>query len=108
MTKFSPIALLAAVASLALIPSAVSAAETNQQVRETANAVAAPSTVTVTTGKMLYGPNGARIASVYRVTSNGDAQIILNSRLFTVPASTLTETNGKISTSLSKTEINRR
>jgi hypothetical protein len=108
MTKLVPFALLATVATLAVIPASVFAAETNQQVRETASAIAAPASVAVTAGKMLYGPDGNRIASVYRVTSAGDVQIIIASRLVTVPASTLSEVNGKVATSLTKSEINHR
>lgn len=106
MNKFAPIALLATVATLALVPAAVFAAETNQQGREVASA-SAPA-VAVTAGKMLYGPDGNRLASVYGVTAAGDVQIILNSRLLTVAATTLSEVNGKVTTSLTKKEISRR
>jgi hypothetical protein len=106
MTKFVPIALLATVATLAVIPSAVFAAEANQQVRAVADVQAAGATATA--GKMLYGPDGQRIGSVYRANSNGDAQLIINSRLVTVPAATLSLANGKLATSLTKSEIVRR
>jgi hypothetical protein len=102
MNKFVPLALLATVAALALVPSAVFAAKA-QQVQ--APAAASSVSVSVTTGKMLYGADGHRIASVYHASANGDAQLILDGRLVTVPASTLTEVNGKLTTSLSKTEI---
>lgn len=105
MIKLAPIALLATVATLAVVPATAFAAETNQQVREPAGASAA---VAVSAGKMLYAPNGNRIASVYRVTASGDVQIILNSRLYTIPASTLSDVNGKVTTSLTNSEINRR
>ena len=110
MTKYVPLALLATVATLAtlaVIPQAVVAAEANQQVREPAGSVAAPA-VNVTAGKMLYGPDGHRIASIYRVAANGDAQIILDGRLLTIPAATLSTSTGKVATSLTKTEINHR
>jgi hypothetical protein len=105
MTKLVPLALLATLATLAAIPATVSAAEANQQVRE-ANTSAGG--VAVTAGRMLYGPDGNRIASVYRVTSAGDVQIILNGRLQTIAASTLSDVNGKVTTSLAKSEIGRR
>ena len=108
MTKYVPFALLATVATLAVIPQALFAAEANQQVRESAGSVAAPGAITVTTGKMLYGPDGRRIASIYRVAANGDAQIIVDGRLLTVPAATLSTATGKVATSLTKTEINHR
>lgn len=107
MTKYVPFALLATVATLAVIPQAVFAAEANQQVREVAGSVASPA-LTVAAGKMLYGPDAHRLASIYRVAGNGDAQIILDGRLLTIPAATLSTASGKIVTSLTKTEINRR
>lgn len=102
MNKFAPIALAATVATLALFPATVFAAESSQTVRAE---VAAASTVTVTAGKMLYGANGQRVAAVYRVNSAGEPQVILNGKLVTVPASSLSEVNGKLTTSLTKSEI---
>jgi hypothetical protein len=107
MTKYVPLALFATFATLAVIPQALFAAEANQQVREPAGSIAA-ATPNVTSGKMLYGPDSHRIASIYRVTATGDAQIILNGRLLTVPAATLSGASGKVVTSLTKIEINHR
>ena len=56
---------------------------------------------------MLYGPDGNRIGTIYRVTGTGDAQVILNGKLVTVPAATLTAAQGKVATSLSKRELGR-
>ncbi len=106
MNKFVPIALLATVATLAVVPAAVFAAESNQQVREVSGAQASGASISV--GKSLYGPDGKRIAQVYRVTSTGDVQIILSAKLITVPAASLSEANGKVSTSIAKSELNRR
>ncbi len=106
MSKFVPFALLATVATLAVVPQVVFAAEANQQVRAGAEAVSA--TPTATAGRMLYGPDGKRIASIYRVRANGDAELILDSKLVVVPASTLNVVDGKIATSLTKRELNRR
>lgn len=110
MTKFASFALLATIATLAVIPSAAFAAEANQQVQATTDAVASSATVAAvaTAGKMLYGPDGRRIASIYRVTANGTAELILESKLVRVPAATISETNGKLTTSLTKKELNRR
>lgn len=102
MIKFAPLAALATVATLAVVPTAVFA-ETTQQVREVTEEAAAP--LALNAGKMLYNAAGYRIAPIYRVTSDGNPQIILNGRLVTVPASTLSEVGGKITTSLSKKEI---
>lgn len=102
MIKFAPLAALATVATLAVVPTAVFA-ETTQAVREVTEEAAAP--LDLNAGKMLYGANGYRIAPIYRVTQEGNPQIILNGRLVTVPASSLSDVDGKVTTSLSKKEI---
>lgn len=56
-------------------------------------------------GRMLYSNSGQRIAPVYRVTSDGSAQLILEGKLVTVPASTITEANGRIETSMNKVQL---
>lgn len=56
-------------------------------------------------GKMLVASNGSRLAAVYRVTDDGSAQIILNGKMVTVPADTLSVSDGKLMTSLSKAEV---
>jgi hypothetical protein len=104
MTKFAPLAALAALAVLAA-PAAIFAAESSQSVRAATDA--ASGAVAVNAGKMLYASNGSRIASIYRVTTEGNPQVILNGKLVTVPASTLSDVNGKVTTSLSKTELSR-
>ena len=102
MIKFAPLAALATVATLAVVPTAVFA-ETTQQVREVTEEAAAP--LDLNAGKMLYSAAGYRIAPIYRVTKDGNPQVILNGRLVTVPASTLSDVDGKVTTSLSKKEI---
>ncbi|MDR2857490.1 MAG: hypothetical protein LBV50_06555 [Novosphingobium sp.] len=103
MKKF---AALAAVATLAVfsIPAAF-AAESSQTVR--AATEAASGSVAVNAGKMLYAGNGQRIAPIYRVSSEGNPQVILNGKLVTVPASTLSDVDGKVTTSLTKQELGR-
>lgn len=56
-------------------------------------------------GKMLVASNGARLGPVYRVGSDGSAQMIIDGKLVAVPASTLTSVDGKLTTSLSKSEV---
>jgi opacity protein-like surface antigen len=104
MIKFTT----AALAVAALTASSAYAAEATQPVQAANEAVAANAAVSVTAGKMLYSTAGTRIAAIYRVTSNGDAQLILNGRLVTVPASSLSEVNGKVATSLTKAELTKR
>jgi hypothetical protein len=57
-----------------------------------------------TKGKMLVAVDGARLAPVYRVASDGP-QIILDGRLVTVPGNTLSMVDGKLTTSLTKGQI---
>jgi hypothetical protein len=86
---------LAAVA----VPAAAYAADDSSTVRSEA---AAP--VQVSAGKMLY--SGAyRLAPIYRVTADGNPQVILDGKLVTIPASTLTDVGGKVTTSLTKKDI---
>ena len=103
MSKFAPFAAIAALAVLAA-PAAVFAAESSQSVHAATDAAAA---VELNAGKMLYASNGQRVAAIYRVNGEGNPQVILNGKLVTVPASTLSEVNGKVTTSLTKSELGR-
>jgi hypothetical protein len=88
MKKFIPLALLATITTFAVVPAAVHA-----------QGVAAK------TGKMLYAANGQRIASVYHVTADGSAEIIVDGKLYVVSATTLSDVGGKLTSSLSKRDI---
>jgi hypothetical protein len=71
-----------------------------------ADASAAPAAAAVAEkGKMLTAANGARLGAVYRVGPDGSAQIIIDGKLVTVPANTLSIANGKLMTSLTKSEV---
>ena len=100
MTKFVAVALLAVLGS---VPAFAASAE----VREAA-APSASAPLAVSAGKMLYGTDGKRIGQIYRVTGAGDVQLIVAARLVMVPAATLSDVNGKITTSLTKADLNRR
>jgi len=54
---------------------------------------------------MLLAANGARLAPVYRVGADGAAQIIIEGKMVTVPANTLSMAGGKLTTSLTKNEV---
>ena len=56
-------------------------------------------------GKMLVSANGARLGPVYRVGPDGSAQVIIDGRMVHVPANTLSMADGKLTTSLSKSEV---
>jgi hypothetical protein len=65
----------------------------------------AETAVVAVKGKMLYAAAGGRLGSVYRVTDDGAAQLILDGSMRTVPAKTLSIVDGKLTTSLSKSEL---
>ena len=98
------LAYLVLVAVAGFAPVAAIAAADTQPVAAMAPAAGA---VQVNTGMMLYTSNGYRLAPVYRVSSEGNPQIILNGKLVTVPASTLSDAGGTVSTSLSKKDLSK-
>lgn len=69
------------------------------------SAEAATSAVVAVKGQMLVGANGARLGPVYRVSADGSAQIFIDGKLVSVPASTLSTANGRLTTSLSKSDV---
>jgi hypothetical protein len=56
-------------------------------------------------GKMLIAANGARLGAVYRVRPDGCPQLIIDGRMVTVPANTISMVDGKLTTSLSKSQV---
>ncbi len=69
------------------------------------NASSAATAAVAEKGKMLISSNGSRLGTVYRVGPDGSAEIIIDGKLVSVPASTLSSVDGKLTTSLSKSEI---
>ena len=59
----------------------------------------------VAAGKTIYLNGGKRLGAIYKTTSNGSAQVILDGKLVTIPADTITVENGKVQTSLTKQEL---
>lgn len=102
MTKTTLLALVATAATLA-IPATVFAAEATQSVQAAADSVAPA--VKATAGKMLYSADGRRVASIYRVNAEGAPQVIIDGKLITVPASSLSDASGKVTTSLTKADL---
>lgn len=72
---------------------------------EAPSSPAAATATVAAKGKILIDANGGRLGSVYRVTADGSAQIIIDGKLVAVPASTLSIANGKLTTSLTKSEV---
>lgn len=64
-------------------------------------------TAGIESGTMLHSSSGHRIGTIYRVSPEGNPQVIIDGRLVTVPASTVSEANGKLTTSLSKRDLTR-
>jgi hypothetical protein len=58
-------------------------------------------------GKMLYSAAGTRLGAVYRVGADGSAQVIVNGKMVTIPANTLSVVDGKLTTSLSKSDASK-
>jgi hypothetical protein len=56
-------------------------------------------------GKMLYSEDGHRLGAVYKVADDGSAELIFNRKLVTIPANTLSDVSGKLTTSLTKREV---
>lgn len=91
MKNFARSAVLAAVATFSLLSVAARAAD------------AAP--VKAAEGKMVYATNGQRLAPVYRVNTDGSVQLIMEGRLVTIPATVLSDVNGKLTTSETKGDL---
>lgn len=94
------IALLAAAVATFAIPAAAFANDTTPMVETAATTAHAVS------GHMLYAGT-RRLAPVYRVLADGSPQVILDGQLVTVPAATLTDANGKLTTSLTIAQLTR-
>lgn len=56
-------------------------------------------------GKMLVDAAGARLAVIDRVDADGSADILLDGHVVKVPGATLSMNNGKVITSLKKSEV---
>jgi hypothetical protein len=56
-------------------------------------------------GQLLVAANGARLGTVYRLTADGSPQVIIDGRMVTIPAATVSLSNGKLMTSLSKSAV---
>jgi len=69
--------------------------------------VPAASAAEVERNDRLYDATGASVAKVNRVTETGDLLVIYKGKVRRIEASTLSETDGKLVTSLTKTEIRR-
>jgi hypothetical protein len=62
-------------------------------------------TVAVEVGKLLVDVEGKRIGAVYRVGEDGSAQVIIDGKIYVVPATTLSVDDDKLVTSLKKKDV---
>lgn len=90
-----------AAASLIAVPAIAS--ETAQDAAAPASAEAAAPVAKA--GQAIFSADGRRLGSIYRVAADGSAQMLLDGRMFTIPAETISQNDGKIVTSLSKKDI---
>ena len=75
----------------------------------TALTLAAPAAIAadVERNDRLYDASGSNVAKVSRVTDTGDLLVIYKGKVRRIDASTLSNSDGKLMTSLTKTEIRR-
>lgn len=73
--------------------------------QDQAGAAAATPVASATKGQMVVSANGARLGTVYRLTADGSPQVIIDGRMVTIPATTLSVSDGKLTTSLSKSAV---
>jgi hypothetical protein len=66
---------------------------------------AAATLASASKGQMVVAANGARLGTVYRLTADGSPQVIIDGRMVTIPATTLSVSDGKLMTSLSKSAV---
>ena len=66
---------------------------------------AAPAASAVTEGALLFSQDGHRLGAVYKVTDDGSARLIVDGKMVTIPASTLSDVNGTLTTTLTKMQV---
>ena len=73
---------------------------------ETPVGQASPS-VQIKVGRLLHTASGAPIQPVYKITAAGEPQIIIDGKMVTVPAATLSMSGKKLVTTLTVPELRR-
>lgn len=56
-------------------------------------------------GTMLYSQDGHRLGAVYKVGDDGSARLILEGKVVTIPADSLSNVGGKLMTTLTKSQV---
>jgi hypothetical protein len=70
-----------------------------------ADVSAVSATAAPVVGKMLYSADGKKLAAIYKIDANGAPQVLIDGRMFTIPVASLSETDGKTTTSLTKKDL---
>jgi hypothetical protein len=65
----------------------------------------AASASVVEKGKMVIAANGSRLGLISRIGPDGAAQVIIDGRMVSIPANTLSAADGKLTTSLTKSQV---
>jgi hypothetical protein len=68
-------------------------------------AIAANQVVHAREGWALYSQDGIWLGSVYKVGEDGSINLILNEKKVVIPAKTLREVNGRLTTKLTKSDV---
>jgi len=60
---------------------------------------------TAVEGTLLFSEDGHQLGPVYKVAEDGAAKLIVEGRMVTVPANTLSDAGGKLTTTLTKRQV---
>jgi hypothetical protein len=70
-----------------------------------AAAVATPAMAEIKRGAYLYDANGRKVGQITRVLESGSLWVIYGGEVKTVPAATVSEANGKATTTLTVSDV---
>jgi hypothetical protein len=60
---------------------------------------------TAVAGTLLFSEDGHQLGPVYKVAEDGSAKLIVEGKMVTVPANTLSGVDGKLTTTLTKRQV---
>lgn len=72
---------------------------------DTPATTAEAATLNLKAGEFVTGADGKRIGRIYQVSKEGNAEIINGIRMLVVPAATLSRTDGKLVSTLSRRDL---
>ncbi len=71
----------------------------------TAQPAHAQAATTAEVGKAIYSSDGKKLGSIYKLAKDGAPQVIISGKLVTVPASTVSLSDDRIVTSLTRKDV---